>query len=295
VGPEWRRRAEDCRLQGTALSLEQVLVALEAVGITEQHASNISINAIGSEHGIVVNWAKLPPGVDPSSGNLPSDRALRKRQQIENMMIHIDRLLPEHGVAVDFCAGGGHVGLVLAMLRPDARVVLLDRKPISLAFAQRRITELNLRNVKIVQGEVEEYKEAFDLGTALHSCGTATDLVLDKCVGASAAYVLCPCCFGFMADLAHDSESEDRGKSVGFPRSSVFRASGLTEDHYHVLAAAADTQASCGRLSMSLVDMDRNLFMEENGYDTKLLRMSPESCSPKNEMLIGQFDFRQFN
>ena len=40
-------------------------------------------------------------------GHLPTDRAQRKRQQIENILHHVKQFAPKSGdVIVDFCAGG---------------------------------------------------------------------------------------------------------------------------------------------------------------------------------------------
>ena len=39
-----------------------------------------------------------------------------------------------------------------------------------------------MSNVRTWAGEVADYYTPFDLGTTLHSCGSATDLVLEKCI-----------------------------------------------------------------------------------------------------------------
>ena len=55
------------------------------------------------------------------------------------------------GVVVDFCAGGGHVGLLVAHLHPSVTVHLVENKEESLANAAQRISTLNLSNVKLFQ------------------------------------------------------------------------------------------------------------------------------------------------
>ena len=60
---------------------------------------------------------------------------------------------------------------------------------------------------------------AVSSGTSLHACGSATDLVLAKCVEHGASLVSCPCCYGGVTT------------SLGvltYPRSQVSAASGCT-------------------------------------------------------------------
>jgi hypothetical protein len=38
---------------------------------------------------------------------------------------------------------------------------------------------------------------------------------------------------------------------------------------------------------MGLVDLDRSWCAEASGYSVRVMTMVPESCSPKNNMLVG--------
>lgn len=38
----------------------------------------------------------------------------------------------------------------------------------------------------------------FFFQVALHACGVATDMVADHCIQAGAAFVVSPCCYGFI-------------------------------------------------------------------------------------------------
>ncbi|EKX54669.1 hypothetical protein GUITHDRAFT_132349 [Guillardia theta CCMP2712] len=96
-----------------------------------------------------------------------------------------DGLLPQGGVAVDFCGGSGHLGLVLATLRSDATIYIVEKKGAHCDIAQKRSDLMGLKNVKVKNLEVSEFHEAFDVGLGLHACG--------------ASYVLAPCCYGFIS------------------------------------------------------------------------------------------------
>ena len=71
-------------------------------------------------------------------------------------------LLPESGTLLDLGSGAGLPGIVLAAMRPGARVVLLEpmeRRTVWLRFV---IDELGLGNVEVVRGRAEEMVGAID-------------------------------------------------------------------------------------------------------------------------------------
>lgn len=43
-----------------------------------------------------------------------------------------------------------------------------------------------------------------------------------------------------------------------------------------------------GKQCMGLVDLDRSWGAEIHGYLVRVMSMEPESCSPKNNMLVGR-------
>ena len=45
---------------------------------------------------------------------------------------------------------------------------------------------------------------------------------------------------------------------------------------------------STGKQCMGLVDLDRSWAAETHGYSVRVSTMEPESCSPKNNMLVGE-------
>lgn len=65
-------------------------------------------------------------------------------------------LLPETGTLVDIGSGGGLPGLVLAMLRPELRVVLLEPMLRRVVFLNECVASLELGNVTVLRGRAED-------------------------------------------------------------------------------------------------------------------------------------------
>ena len=67
-------------------------------------------------------------------------------------------------VIVDFCSGGGHLGLLVAHLAPDSRVHMVENKEESLARARVRGLDMHLDNVWFYQCNLEFYVGSFNIG-----------------------------------------------------------------------------------------------------------------------------------
>lgn len=214
------------------------------------------------------DWDAMPPALDvahPEGGAVPADRGERKRQQLLNMALFVApalRLNPRAKV-VDFGAGGGHQSLFLARAFPDATFCLVDLKRRSLEVASRRVQQAGLKNVRIVHGRIEDFREDFDVGVALHACGGASDAALLRCVEKKATFVVAPCCVGKIAnsakraettttttntcdtacdtktDDAADDDDDDETHTISYPRSRLARRV-LAFDRYVSVARAAD-------------------------------------------------------
>nr|XP_032650137.1 glutathione S-transferase C-terminal domain-containing protein isoform X2 [Chelonoidis abingdonii] len=188
-----------------------------------------------------LDWNSLPAAVSPGEGKMSSDRALRKQQQLNNLVSMVTKLSKPGDVIVDFCSGGGHVGIVLAHMLPSCQV-------------------------------------------ALHACGVATDMVIEHCIKAHAAFVICPCCYGFIQNTV----------KFTFPRSHQFKEV-LSYKEHMILCRFADQTAVqlppkrrlIGKHCMGLVDLDRAWAAEGCNYSVQVMSMEPESCSPKNNMVVG--------
>jgi 16S rRNA (guanine527-N7)-methyltransferase len=69
----------------------------------------------------------------------------------------IARLIPATCSVVDLGSGAGLPGIVLAMLRPESRVTLLEPMARRAVFLQECVTALSLDNVEVVRGRAEEF------------------------------------------------------------------------------------------------------------------------------------------
>nr|XP_033812588.1 glutathione S-transferase C-terminal domain-containing protein isoform X2 [Geotrypetes seraphini] len=231
-----------------------------------------------------LDWKSLPTDVSPAEGKMSGDRALRKQQQLNNLVSVVMKLAKPRDTIVDFCSGGGHVGIVLAHTLPSCQVVLIENKEESLLRAQERTSELGLNNIWFIQANLDYFKGKFNIGVALHACGVATDMVIEHCIRGQASFVICPCCYGFIQNTTKST----------FPRSHRFREAISYKEHM-ILCRFADQTAVqlpserrlIGKHCMGLVDLDRAWSAEGHGYSTQVISMEPESCSPKNNMIVG--------
>jgi SAM-dependent methyltransferase len=255
-------------------------------------------------------WESFPFGVDIRT-HIPETRIERKREQLNNIMAFIVPFLRPGVKVVDFCCGGGHQSIPLAWLFPQCHFVLVDMKKTSLDVARYRIASLNLNNITIFHGKIDEYTEQFDVGYALHACGDASDQVQQACIRVNAAYIIMPCCIGKTANSI-----------LKYPR-SAFLSKLISKREYEYIAKAADyghegyddtsSNSSCSRsnnsttnqvadihfddetkilniqrrYAKSILERDRNINAEENSYVTWMTMCYPVTCTPKNDILIG--------
>ncbi|XP_077300678.1 glutathione S-transferase C-terminal domain-containing protein homolog [Arctopsyche grandis] len=228
-----------------------------------------------------IDWSSVPDAANPFGGHLPADRVERKTQQLENLATAVLNIAKDGNRIVDFCSGGGHLGILLAYLLPSCQIVLLENKEQSLSRAQVRVEALSLTNVTFVQCNLDFFTGPFDIGVALHACGVSTDLVLDKCIERKATFVVCPCCYGSL-------HTTDR---LQYPRSAVF--SDVPIDSYMCIGHSADQthvnhpMEERGVRCMTIIDSDRAQHAMSNGYSVVLSQLEPKNCTPKNMLLVG--------
>jgi SAM-dependent methyltransferase len=234
----------------------------------------MKLNVDANNYDLTFDWNDIPDGANPMAGHLPDVRMHRKSQQLENLTLAVLSIAKEGDKIVDFCSGSGHLGILIAYLLPKCTVILLENKEQSLLRARKRVHEMGLKNLFFFQCNL-------DFGVALHACGIASDLVLDKCLRAHAKFVLCPCCYGSL-------HSTDR---LAYPRSNRFSIMNI--EQYMCIGHAADQTHEehpltvRGDLCMAVIDSDRARLAEEFGYKVTLSRLKPLTCTPKNNLLVG--------
>lgn len=261
------------RLYTKEIDIEAALCALIDGMEMSVSDNNLEFNTI--------KWETVPDGANPTAGHLPDERMARKTQQLENMTLAVLNVAKEGDLIVDFCSGSGHLGILIAHLLPNSTVILLENKEQSLLRARKRVKDIGLKNVYFFQCNLDFFIGKFDLGIALHACGVASDLVLDKCLKANAKFVLCPCCYGSL-------HATDR---FVYPRSCKF--SPVSIDKYLCIGHAADQTHEDhpltvrGARCMVIIDSDRAHLAEEFGYTVTLSKLKPLTCTPKNNLLIG--------
>ncbi|XP_031628657.1 glutathione S-transferase C-terminal domain-containing protein homolog [Contarinia nasturtii] len=231
----------------------------------------------------------LPYDALPEGGNLPENRLQRKKEQLFSLAREIIAIAKIGDRIVDFCSGQGHLAIILAYKLPQCMVYMLDNKEEMIVRARKRVQRLNLTNIRFFQCNLDYFVGDFDIGTSLHACGIASDIVLMHCRQRNANFVCCPCCYGKVIEMPH----------ISFPRSKFFRSNNISLDEYLCIAHCADqahdmknnknnvAKSIQGQYCMDIIDTDRKLYMEECGYHTKLTKLQPEDCTPKNRLLIG--------
>ena len=163
--------------------------------------------------------------LDPAAGELNADRAARKREQILSTAAYATRLLRAGDRVVEFGAGQGHLGLLIAHLRPDVDVTLLEVKEYSCDGARARVDALGLRNCAVFCGTVDAFATSgarLDCAVGLHLCGLLTDSVLELALARRAAVCVVPCCYG---QIVGGTDHVRGSGTTPFmhPRSSAFR------------------------------------------------------------------------
>ena len=231
-------RSDPGRDRGRQVTTTQGEVARALAWWEEQGLETLQQGEVAREQGL--SWASLPPLVNPDTA-LPQARQARKQGQLESLALALVQVARPGDILVDFCSGGGHLGLLLAHLLPDTTVHMVENKEESLARARERGLAMEGANSWFFQSNLDYYRGRFSVGASLHACGLATDLVIAQCTARAAAFVCCPCCYGGVVaveGLTYPRCTDPSHLNPSLARSSQFAS--LPYTSYLTLGHAAD-------------------------------------------------------
>jgi hypothetical protein len=190
---------------------------------------------------------------------------LQKVREIE-AMIRVLSKVRRGAHLVDAAAGKSSVGLIAAELLPIGSLTVIERDPKRVAACRDAATRLS-RTVPVDVREADVTDPAAwphepDAVVALHACGVASDLVIDRSIAADTRFLfLVPCCYG---------------DSIPFMASALAMADATGIDDQPVLRR---------RAANAIVDTERVLRLEAAGYETEVIELVGATVTPHNLLL----------
>lgn len=195
---------------------------------------------------------------------------LKKAREILAFLNEIARLLGKRPrqplTLVDAAAGKAYVGLLAAELlfkprKQEARVILIERDPRQAEAARRATAALGATSLAISVrendvGDASAWPDQPDLVVALHACGPASDAILERATASAARHLLLvPCCTSAKVDAVGLAVA--KAELLGLPRHAEVRR----------------------RFVQSIVDAERTLRLEANGYQTTVVSFVPPTVT----------------
>jgi hypothetical protein len=197
----------------------------------------------------------------------------RKALEVAAMLGEIERALPGFSkgsplLLVDAASGKSYVGLLAAKLlfEPTGRnatVIMIERDSGRVALSRRALERLQTRiPVECREADVavpEAWPERPSIVAALHACGAAADLIIERSISHKARMLLLvPCCTGDAIAAAVRAEAE--AESLSIPRHAPVRR----------------------RFIQAIVDADRTWRLEAAGYETEVVEFVGATVTPHN-------------
>lgn len=169
---------------------------------------------------------------------------------------------------VDAAAGKSYVGLLAAKLLMDgggrdAAVVTLERETSRVAASRVALARLGTAvPVECREGDVSDaslWPVEPSLVVALHACGAASDVVIDRAIASRAlALLLVPCCTS--AGVSAAALAEAAASRLDVPRQAPVRR----------------------RFIQAMVDAERTWRLEAAGYETEVVEFVGALVTPHN-------------
>lgn len=219
----------------------------------------------------VENWLHRLYVVAEGAALRQEDR--RKAQEVAAMLEEIRRAAGKLArrtplVLVDAAAGKSCVGLLAAKLvfEPmgrNASVWAIERDARRVLSSRRALMHLHTSiPVECRAADVADagaWPERPSLVAALHACGSAADAIIERAIACKTGQLLLvPCCTGRGVEAARRAEAE--AERLGIPRHAQVRR----------------------RFIQALVDAERTLRLEANGYQTEVVEFVGATVTPHN-------------
>lgn len=135
-------------------------IIIDAINKLEVKVDENQLVALNNYAAMLIKWNKVY-----------SLTAISSLRQIKILHL-IDGLsliphLPDNGLVLDVGSGMGVPGIIIAIMKPDLQVTLIDSSSKKIAFLRQVKIELGLVNLEIINSRVEKYDlQKFDIITS---------------------------------------------------------------------------------------------------------------------------------
>lgn len=135
-------------------------IIIDAINKLEVKVDEKQLVALNNYAAMLIKWNKVY-----------SLTAISSLRQIKILHL-IDGLsliphLPDNGLVLDVGSGMGVPGIIIAIMKPDLQVTLIDSSSKKIAFLRQVKIELGLVNLEIINSRVEKYdSQKFDIITS---------------------------------------------------------------------------------------------------------------------------------
>jgi hypothetical protein len=197
----------------------------------------------------------------------------RKAREVAAMLVEIERAIGRFShrsslALVDAAAGKSYVGLLAAKLLLDpsgrrATVITIERDSkrvqASMRALERLGTSVPIECREADVGAVEAWPHPISIVAALHACGPAADVVIERTIAVQARLLLLvPCCTSAAVPYAIHAQAHARAAAI--PHHAPVRR----------------------RFIQAMVDAERTWRLEAAGYETEVVEFVPPTVSPHN-------------
>jgi hypothetical protein len=197
----------------------------------------------------------------------------RKAREVAAMLDEIERAVARFSqrtplILVDAAAGKSYVGLLSArlVLQPmgrQARVITIERDAArvkaSLSVLDRLCADIPIECRQADVAADSAWPEQASIVTALHACGPAADVIIDRAIAIQARLVLLvPCCTSNVMESS--ARAAKRADEIGIPRQAPVRR----------------------KFIQAMVDSERTWRLEAAGYETEVVEFVSPTVTPYN-------------